>query len=142
VDLGVPESFEKENPSWERLIYPGRSRTYPTGIPQSQAYFRSILLDEDALAKTGLFPANDSFFQLAAGFIAYLYKCSYPPLFGIVKWKEYLESLPDECHDPLRFHLFLEDATDESSLKWPGATCQSVFQLSVKHVGHSRKLSL
>jgi hypothetical protein len=80
TDLEVLDSFGKENPNWERLIYTGQNRTYPTGIPQLQAYFRSILLDEDILTKARLSLANESFFRFAAAFIAYLYTFSYPPL--------------------------------------------------------------
>lgn len=97
TDIGVSDSFEKENPDWERLIFTGRSRTYPTGIPQLQAFFRSILLDQDIVNKTGLSPENESFVQFAVAFIAYLYSFSYPPSSELSTWKEHMASVPENC---------------------------------------------
>ena len=41
-----------EDPDSESLIYSGRSRDYPTGIPQRQAFFRTVLQGENIFLKS------------------------------------------------------------------------------------------
>jgi hypothetical protein len=124
-----------ENPDWEYLIYKDRSRIYSTGVTQLQAFFRTILLDENIFLKTRLSSTDDSFFDLAAPFVGYLLMFSYPPLSDLSTWKAQLLLVPKDSQDPWKFDLFLGDAKCQTSLKWPGeATYQSVIRACTQHL--------
>lgn len=98
------------------MIYSDRSKTYPTGIPQLQAYFRTILFDIDYIANSRLSSSNERFFQFAKLFAGNILGRYHPPSSELGKWKRYLVMYPQ---DPLQFELFFGDPAHESSLKWP-----------------------
>ena len=115
--IAVDGEAQRDRPSWPDLIYQGRERTYPTGIPQLQAYFRTILLDKDTNLENRICASNDSFFDLAAAFSVYLFKFSYDASSELYKWREHYRGLCDS--DPFEFDIFLGDEDCKSLLKWP-----------------------
>ena len=129
------DAMGNEDPDWASLIYKGRSRNYPTGIPQLQAFFRTVLQDENIFLKSRLYSTDDSFFDLAAPFVGYLLMFTYPPSSDLSTWKAQLVHIPQDCQDPWKFDLFLGQAECPTSLKWPGeATYQNLSRACNQHL--------
>lgn len=105
-----------DTPGWATLIYEGRSHIYPTGIPQLQAYFRTILFDQDYVTHGRLSSSEDRFFEFAKVFACAVFNPWYPPCSEMAKWKKYT-TLHSEA--PLQFDIFLGDPGSEGALTWP-----------------------
>lgn len=58
--------------SWRSFIFGSGDPTYPTGIPQLQAFSRTALIDFDILIEDRLQTKNSSFFDLASAFLCRL----------------------------------------------------------------------
>lgn len=107
----------KDSPVWARLVYEGRSKTYPTGIPQLQAYFRTILFDTDYIAKNRLLSSEDRFYDFAKVFgLGCLFHAWYPPCSELGRWKRNTMFFTAQ---PLDFGILLGEPGSEGALTLP-----------------------
>lgn len=135
---------------WAKLIYEGRSKNYPTGIPQLQAYFRTILFDTDYIGHTRLLSSEDRFYDFAKVFgLAFLFQAWYPPCSELGRWKRNTFFFLAE---PVKFEIFLGEPGFEGTLTLPSnvsaatiiaESCGIVnlrqFVLSVEHKTKARQ---
>jgi hypothetical protein len=147
-----PRFMEPSEIRWFKIIL-GQQSIYPTGIPQLQAFFRTLLYNYNPLTKTKLSPNDSSFFDLAAAFMYFIANQlkSISEIEHMSERSSGNEQPFEGVQDSSILESFLGSSDSEFAISWPdeidlfkildrGKPYLVTFMFSIRNVSDSRRL--